>query len=250
MITNKELLQYLNKLLVPDNFKDYCPNGLQIEGATQINKIVTGVSFNDKLINIAIAECAEAIIVHHGIFWNKEPYNITGIKKNRIEKLLKHNINLYAYHLPLDNHPEVGNNIQLAQRLKIDVLGQSDKQNLLWHGRLRYKVNITELVKSISSKLERQAIFCGTDNGNNIEKVAWCTGGADSFFELAIELGVDAFITGEISERVMSLASESGVFYISAGHYATERYGIMTLTALLQQYFQISANYFELFNPI
>lgn len=235
---------------MPDNFKDYCPNGLQVEGATQINKIVTGVSFNDKLIDITIAESAEAIIVHHGMFWNKEPYNITGIKKNRIEKLLKHNINLYAYHLPLDNHPEFGNNIQLAQQLKIDVLGQSDKQNLLWHGCLQHAVNITELVKDISHKLGRQAVFCGIDNGKNIEKVAWCTGGADSFFELAIELGVDAFITGEISERVMSLAEESGVFYISAGHYATERYGVMALATLLSQHFQVSANYFELFNPI
>lgn len=251
-MNNYILLKHLNELLQIDKFKDYCPNGLQIEGNPVINKIITGVSINDKLIDIAIVEKANAIIVHHGILWNNEDAVITRIKKQRIAKLLKHDINLYAYHLPLDNHSELGNNVQLANQLGIQILGNTDKQNLLWYGKLNTSCLLSDLLIQIANKLKRQPeCFVNISNNNKmIESVAWCTGGADGLFSAAINLGVDAYITGEYSEPIMSMAEESGVCFIAAGHYASERYGIMALTEYIKHDMKINASFVELYNPI
>lgn len=249
MIENYKLLDKLNKILEPEQFKDYCPNGLQVEGQVEIDKIVTGVSLNEKLIDSAIMNGAKAIIVHHGIFWNKDNYALTGIKKRRIEKLIKNDINLYAYHLPLDNHPEFGNNVQLAKILDINVQGNTGEQNLLWYGELSEALSINTFAKNITKTLLHKPALFTNNTDKLIKKVAWCTGGADSFFNTAIELGVDAYISGEVSEPIHSLAEESDVAYIAAGHYTTERYGIMALTDYLLKN-EMHAKYIELYNPI
>jgi len=250
MIENYVLLNKLNQILEPDKFKDYCPNGLQIEGQKNISKIITGVSLNEKLIDVAIEKKAQAIIVHHGIFWNKDNYVIGGIKKRRIEKLIKNDINLYAYHLPLDNHPQLGNNVQLAKTLGIKVQGNTGEQGLLWYGELTKALILNEWVKIITKKILHKSNVFANNADKLIKKIAWCTGGADSFFNAAIELGVDAYISGEASEPIYSMAHESNVAYIAAGHYATERYGIMALTEYLVKNNTAEAEFIELYNPI
>lgn len=250
MINNYELLNQLNTILTPEEYKDYCPNGMQVEGSDIINTIVTGVSLSEQLIDIAIKKSAEAIIVHHGIFWNKDSYVINGIKKRRIEKLIKNNINLYAYHLPLDNHPELGNNVQLANLLDFNITGQSRAQNLVWYGTLQKPIQINEFKAKIAHKLGRKPDIYTTTPEQIINSIAWCTGGADSFFTDAINLRVDAYLSGEASEPVYNMAIENGVSYIAAGHYATERYGIMALTEYLTKSTAVSAEFIELYNPI
>lgn len=250
MIENYVLQDKLNQILEPDKFKDYCPNGLQIEGQTEIKKIITGVSLNEKLIDLAIERKAQAIIVHHGIFWHKESYAVTGIKKKRIAKLIKNDINLYAYHLPLDNHPQLGNNVQLAKLLGVETKGNTGEQGLLWYGELIKPISVEEFSKVITKKLLHKPMVFANNLDKLITKVAWCTGGADSFFSAAIELGVDAYISGEVSEPIYSLADESGIAYIAAGHYATERYGIMRLTKYLVENKIANAEFAELYNPL
>ena len=250
MINNFALLDKLNQLLLPQNYQDYCPNGMQVEGQTEIDTIITGVSISEALIDTAIAKNAQAIIVHHGLFWNKDSYVVTGIKKRRLENLLKHGINLYAYHLPLDNQPDLGNNVELAKLLEIKISGNTGEQNLLWYGELTHPTSLSSFTTHIENTLQHKPLcFAGKDT-TNIRKVAWCTGGADSFFMQAIELGVDVYISGEAAEPTMNLAHESGVAYIAAGHYATERYGIMALTKHLHTQFGINAEFIELYNPV
>lgn len=250
MIANYSLLAELNRLLTPEKYQDYCPNGLQVEGTHKIQRIITGVSLTEQLIEVAIAEGAQAIMVHHGIFWHKDDYNIVGIKQRRIAKLLKYGINLYAYHLPLDNHPELGNNVQLAKKIGVQVLGQTDKQGLLWFGRLNRPASVADFIAHLSAQLQHNPLYFTNSETQVLDKVAWCTGGADSLFNAAINLGVTAYITGEVSEPIMSLAAESGVVYIAAGHYATERYGIYALTQYLQDELGLSAKFIELYNPV
>lgn len=247
---NYTLLAYLNKILQPEIFKDYCPNGLQVEGNTDISKIVTGVSLNDELINHAINLNANAIIVHHGIFWYKDDYIISGIKRKRIAKLLDYGINLYAYHLPLDNHITLGNNIQLANLLDIQVIAKSCEQNLLWHGKLANALSLEELVLDISTKLNHRPLYFPPAVDKPIRHIAWCTGAADSLFNTAINLEVDVYITGEAAEPTQAMARESNVAFIAAGHYATERYGIMALGRHIWQELSIETQFIELYNPV
>lgn len=243
-----ELLEQLNLLLMPEKFQDYCPNGLQVEGAKDIHKIVTGVSLSQALIDHAIKIEAQAIIVHHGIFWHKSGYVLTGLKYQRVAKLIKNDINLFAYHLPLDNHPELGNNVQLAKLLDIEVHNQTGYQGLLWSGILKKPQALAEFTKFYQQKTNHKPIYFANDN-KLISKIAWCTGGADNMFEEAIDLEIDCYLTGEIKEPIMSLAHESGVAFIAGGHYVTERYGIMALTNYLKAQ-GLDTEFVELYNPI
>lgn len=243
-----ELCLYLDSLLQPHNFKDYCPNGLQIEGKEKIQKIICGVSLNQALIDYAIAHSADAILVHHGIFWNKSSYPITGIKHKRISALIKNDINLIAYHLPLDCHLTLGNNAQLGQLLELNIEGQTGDQNLIWYGTLTQQTTATQFQKLYNEKTQHTSILQGNP-AQIIKRVAWCTGGADSFFEEAVALGVDCFISGEISEPIKALAEESGVVYIAGGHYVTERYGIQALCKQVQM-MGIESQFVELYNQI
>lgn len=243
-----ELIKQLNTLFQADKFKDYCPNGLQIEGTSEINKIITGVSLNQELIDHAIAKNADVIIVHHGIFWNKSSYELTGVKYQRVAKIIKNDINLLAYHLPLDKHSELGNNAQLAKLLGINICGQSGDQGLLWQGKLAQGMTLGEFVQFYQQQTGHLPLVFG-DKDKLISTLAWCTGGADGMFADAISLDVDCFISGEISEPVMHLAKESGVAYVSGGHYVTERYGIMALTDYLNS-IGYDAEFIELYNPV
>ncbi len=248
----KLLVEYCDKFLEKDQFKDYCPNGLQIEGDENIDAIVTGVTACEALIDAAIQVNAQAIIVHHGYFWKNEAQPIIGLKGNRIKKLIKNNISLLAYHLPLDAHSIVGNNAQLGQALNIDVQGYfyaAGGRDIALHGILNKEIAVEQFTDQISTLLNRNALLIKGDE-RLIKKVAWCTGGAQNGFEEAISLGADVYISGEVSENTFHLAKESGVNYIAAGHHATERFGVKALGKHLKQQFDVNVDYVEINNPI
>jgi len=246
MVHRDDLDNYCNNFLNVKNFKDYGPNGLQIEGSETINKIVSGVSANLDLIERAIEEKADAIFVHHGIFWDNESNVITGAKQKKIALLINNNINLFGYHLPLDDHPEVGNNIELGRILGIKKM-KPVEDSYLWQGELK-----TDL-KSFSSLIERElgrAPQLFGEMKKSINKIAWCTGGAQGFIDEAIKLKVDLFLSGEVSERTPAAAKENGITYISAGHHATERYGVQSLCRHLSSKFNLKHNFLEVVNSV
>jgi dinuclear metal center YbgI/SA1388 family protein len=250
-VTRQTLLSAFNDLLQPARFKDYGPNGLQVEGADTIRHIVSGVTASRALIEAAIDAKADAIFVHHGLFWRGQDGTVTGWMKQRLQLLLAHNINLLAYHLPLDAHPELGNNAQLGQRLGLQVQGTFGEQDLgLWGERADGQTfaNAQALAAVVSGALQRESVVVQTP-AREIRKVAWCTGGAQSYFEAAIAAGVDAFITGEISEPQAHLARETGVAFLACGHHATERYGAPAAAAHVAAQLGISHQFIEIDNP-
>ena len=246
MVDRDELKKYCHSYLSVDNFKDYGPNGLQIEGTSRINKIISGVSANLDLIECAIEEKADAIFVHHGIFWDNEAKTITGARRRKIALLLNHNINLFGYHLPLDDHPDVGNNVELGKILGIKNM-QPVKDSLLWQGEL--KSNLSDFLKLIEEKLDRAPLIFGRQEGS-IKKIAWCTGGAQGFIDDAISLNVDLYLSGEVSEKTPAVAKENNITFISAGHHATERYGVQALCKHLCAKFKLQHQYIEVENPV
>ena len=245
----KELGDYLDQLLEAGRFSDYCPNGLQVEGRDEIRSIVTGVTASMALIEAALDLGADAILVHHGYFWKGEPTVMTGIKKRRIAALLRHDINLYAYHLPLDAHPALGNNAELGRLLGLTPHGNFGEMELGMIGALARPMRVRELAQHIEHKLDRAPLVIG-DLEREVRQIGWCTGAAQSYFDAAIAAGVDAFISGEISEQTVHSARESGVAYFSAGHHATERYGIRALGAHLAQQFGLEHHFIDRDNPV
>ena len=245
----EELVDYLDGLLVPGKFRDYCPNGLQVEGRDGIARLVAGVTASQALLDAAVARKADAILVHHGYFWKGEDGRITSIRRQRLATLLAHDINLLAYHLPLDAHPELGNNAQLAQRLGWLPEGRFGEQDMAWLGSLAAPVDLDALVADVQRILGRAPLVIGR-GGKPIRRIGWCSGGAQGYFEQAIALGVDAYLSGEISEQTVHLARESGVAYIAAGHHATERYGVQALAEHLGQHWGIACEFVDLDNPV
>lgn len=243
-----ELSEYLNDYLSVPGFSDYCPNGLQVEGKTDIRRLVTGVTASQRLIDEAIDRQADAILVHHGYFWKGEAAALTGIKRNRLAALLANNINLYAYHLPLDAHPEVGNNAQLARLMGWNVTGQIDN-SLVMLGEVDGEYTGASLRQQLSEALEYNVLHIG-ESEDPIETIAWCTGAAQGYLQQAIDAGVDAFVSGEISEPTVHLARESGVHYFAAGHHATERGGPAALGLHLAQRFGLSVEFIDLPIPV
>ncbi|CAC9533745.1 GTP cyclohydrolase 1 type 2 homolog YbgI [uncultured Gammaproteobacteria bacterium] len=246
MINNKELEKYINNYLNIAKFEDYCPNGLQIEGRSDIGKIISGVSANQDLIDQAIDEKADAILVHHGFFWKGEEQVLTGIKKNRIKALLENDINLFAYHLPLDAHPIVGNNIQLALRFNIQN-PQPIGDTLVWQGEV--EAPLSEVAQSVMNITSRMPLVFGAKD-KQINKIAWCSGGAQSYIKFAIEAGADCFITGEVSEQIPAICKENNIAFIAAGHHATERYGVQALAQHLSQQFELDYQYIDIDNIV
>jgi dinuclear metal center YbgI/SA1388 family protein len=244
-----ELRDYTAQLLQINLYKDYCPNGLQVEGRVQVQRIATAVSASQAVIDAAAAWGADALLVHHGFFWRNEAAEIVGIKKNRIGKLLAHEMSLLAYHLPLDAHEQLGNNAELARLMEWQLVARHGENNLLNVGELETTRNLANLVVQLSEKLHRVPQVIAGD-GREIRRVAWCTGGAQGYFEQAIAHGVDAYITGEISEQNFHLAQESGVAFIAAGHHATEQFGIQALGAHLAEKFNLELRFFNQDNPI
>ena len=245
----KALENYLNQLLDIDRFQDYCPNGLQVEGHEAIQKIVTGVTASQALLEAAAAEAADAVIVHHGYFWRGENACITGMKGRRIALLMQHEINLFAYHLPLDCHVEMGNNAQLGRRLGLTETGRFGEHDIVAQGELPEALPLQAWSEKIAHTLSRKPLVIGNPE-QEIKRVAWCTGAAQSYFEAAIAHGVDAFLTGEISEQNVHAARESGVVFIAAGHHATERYGVMALGEHLVQTFGLEHRFVDIDNPV
>ena len=245
--TQNQLTQAFNTLLTPERFKDYGPNGLQVEGKAQICKVVSGVTASLALIDAAIAAQADAIFVHHGLFWRGHDGRVLGWMKQRLAKLLAHDINLYAYHLPLDAHPELGNNAQLGKLLGFAPTGRFGEQDIGWLGTCSFASG-AELAQHLELKLKRGNVSV-IPSHNAIKKVAWCTGGAQGYFEAAIAAGVDAYITGEISEPQAHYAREMGVAYIACGHHASERYGAPAAAAHVCGELGLEHQFIDVDNP-
>jgi dinuclear metal center YbgI/SA1388 family protein len=244
-----ELDAYLYQYLDVAAFRDYCPNGLQVEGRASIERIVTGVSASLALLEAAIAAEAHAIVVHHGYFWRGEDARLTGPRRRRIALLFEHDVNLFAYHLPLDAHAEVGNNANLARRLALRERGRCGEHDLLCYGEPEQPVTLSALAARIEQRLGRAPLVIG-DPAQPVRRIAWCTGAAQGYMEEAVRLGMDAYISGEVSEQTVHLARESGVAFIAAGHHATERYGVQALGEHLAARFALEHRFIDIPNPV
>ncbi|UPQ87307.1 Nif3-like dinuclear metal center hexameric protein [Vibrio sinaloensis] len=252
-MNNLQLEKILNEKLSPQLIKDYAPNGLQVEGTSTIKHVVTGVTASQALIDKAVQLNADALLVHHGYFWKGEPEPIRGMKGKRIRTLIKNDINLYGYHLPLDIHPQLGNNAELARLLDIEVEGgmEGNEQSVAMFGRLNKPVSGADFAAKINSVLNRAPLHIAPEQEDKlIETVGWCTGGGQDYIELAVKLGLDAFVSGEISERTTYTAREMGVHYFAAGHHATERYGVKALGEWLTQEHGIQVTFIDIDNPV
>ena len=248
----QDIIQWCDQTLKSPDFKDYAPNGLQIEGKIEVRKILAAVTASQDAIDAAIRENADLLLVHHGYFWKGEAYPITGMRGKRIKSLIQHDISLLAYHLPLDSHPSLGNNAAIADLLKlerIEALDPSERHPIGNIGYLNQPMPVEEFKKFVSEKLKFDAIHLPADK-NMIEKVGFCTGGAQDFIVKAAEQGCDAYISGEVSERTFYEAKELDVHYFACGHHATERYGVQRLGQAISEQFDIEYVYFELNNPI
>lgn len=252
--TRTDLVELATQWLQPSRFKDYCPNGLQVEGSAQVRLIVSGVTASLALIEAAIERGADTVLVHHGLFWRGQDGTLTGWMRERVAKLMSNNINLLAYHLPLDAHECLGNNAQLAARLGLQTRSTFGDQSLghlgvnddaLTAGKLTTK----DLALRVSKALAKEPLVIDPSPGRELRNIAWCTGGAQSWFEDAIKAGADAFITGEISEPQAHLARETGVAFLACGHHATERYGVQALGHALAKEFDIGHQFIDIDNP-
>lgn len=245
----RQLCEFCDEYLKIDEFIDYCPNGLQVEANAHVENIVCGVTASQALIEAAIVARADTIIVHHGYFWKGEAQSITGVKGRRIGSLIKNKINLLAYHLPLDAHAEVGNNVQLARIMNWSVESSFGEQNLVLEGCPAQPQSLQELSRDIETRLGSRVL--AIDGGEHmVTRLAWCTGAAQDFIEIAAGRGVDAFVSGEVSEPTFHLAREMGIHYIAAGHHATERYGVQALGAEIARRFDISQQFIDIPNPV
>ncbi len=248
-IQREELRAHLDRLLDTAQFRDYCPNGLQVEGKAEVRRIVCGVTASQALIDAAIERQADAILVHHGWFWKSEDGRVTGFRKQRMASLLAHDINLFAYHLPLDAHPELGNNAQLATRAGWRIDGRFGEQNIGFFGVPPAPTFCGELAAHLERVLGRTPLLVG-DAQKPVTRIAWCSGGAQDYFEEALATGADVFVSGEISEQTVHLARETGMAFIAAGHHATERYGVQALGANLAGEFGIEVEFVDIDNPV
>jgi len=252
VITRDQLAAYLHEYLACDGFNDYAPNGLQVEGREDIHLICTAVTASEAIIKQAAALQADALIVHHGYFWRGEESVICGMKRKRIGQLIVHDINLYAYHLPLDCHPDLGNNACLAELLDVKAVKMhpaGKTANLLWSGTLNPSLGAKELSDYLSLKFNRDPLWV-SGHDKPIAKIAWCSGGAQDFIVDAHHLGVDAYLSGEISERTFYQAQELGIHYYACGHHATERYGIQALGRHIANRFNLRHEYIDSLNPV
>jgi dinuclear metal center YbgI/SA1388 family protein len=249
MPQQSEVEQYLSSLLNVERFKDYGPNGLQVQGRDVIKTLVTGVTASLELIEAAIAQRADAILVHHGLFWRGQDGRLTGWLRQRVARLIAHDINLLAYHLPLDAHPVWGNNAQLGLRLGLSCQSTFGDQDLGFVGRAGTWRSQSQLAQGVEHALGRPVLLLPGD-GRTLQRVAWCTGGAQGYFEDAIAAGADAFITGEASEPQAHLARETGVAFLACGHHATERFGVSALGEHLAQHFGLTHLFLDMPNPV
>lgn len=245
------LVQEADRFLNAARIADYCPNGLQVEGRPQVRRIVSGVTASQELLDAAVEAEADVVLVHHGYFWKGEDARVTGMKRRRLQTLLGHDISLLAYHLPLDLHPEVGNNVQLARQLEITVEGPLDPENpkvvgLL--GSLAEPMTARDFARRVQEVLGREPLL--VEGTGMVRRIGWCTGGGQGYIDDAIAAGVDLFLTGEASEQTFHSARENGVSFIAAGHHATERYGVQALGDYLARRFAIEHLFIDCPNPV
>ena len=245
------LAQYLDQLLEVPRFRDYCPNGLQVEGKTRIRRLVSGVTASLALIEAASRHNADAMLVHHGYFWRDENPCIIGHRQQRLKSLLQNDINLYAYHLPLDYHPELGNNAQFAMQMGWQADGRFGQNDLGWLGTVPVALaqTVGELARLVELRLGRLPLLIG-DPGQSLGRIAWCSGAAQNLVEAAALAGASAYLSGEISEQTVHLAREKGIAYLACGHHATERYGIEALGRHISSQFGIQHDFIDIPNPV
>lgn len=247
MAQRTEIERHLQQLLQAERFKDYGPNGLQVEGRGEISRLVSGVTASLALIDAAIEARADAILVHHGLFWRGQDGRLTGWLKARVERLMAHQINLFAYHLPLDAHPELGNNAQLGRQLGVLADQRFGEQDLGFVGPA--PVADADGLAALCTRVLGRAPVLLPGDGRPLRRLAWCTGGAQGYFEAAVAAGADAFLTGEISEPQAHLSRETGVAFLACGHHATERYGAPAVAAQVAEAFGIAHQFIEIDNP-
>lgn len=245
------LVEEADRFLNAARIADYCPNGLQVEGRPQVRRIVSGVTASQALLDAAVEAEADVVLVHHGYFWKGEDARVTGMKRRRLQTLLGHDISLLAYHMPLDLHPEVGNNVQLARQLEITVEGPLDPENpkvvgLL--GSLAEPMTARDFARRVQEVLGREPLL--VEGTGMVRRIGWCTGGGQGYIDDAIAAGVDLFLTGEASEQTFHSARENGVSFIAAGHHATERYGVQALGDYLARRFAIEHLFIDCPNPV
>ncbi|MDR1888140.1 MAG: Nif3-like dinuclear metal center hexameric protein [Zoogloeaceae bacterium] len=243
-----ELERFLDTLLESTKFSDYSPNGLQVEGCSEVQRVVVGVTASQALIDETVRRKADALIVHHGFFWKGESPRVVGYRRRRLATLLGHNLNLFAYHLPLDAHPELGNNTQWAVTMGWRTLGRFGQQELGCWGEPALPCRLAELADALAFKLQRRPLVIG-DEKREIRRIAWCSGGAQGYIEAALTLGVDAYLSGEISEQTPHVARENNLAYLSCGHHATERFGPRALAERLQQALGLDCEFVDCPNP-
>ncbi|HEY0295935.1 MAG TPA: Nif3-like dinuclear metal center hexameric protein [Bordetella sp.] len=255
-IATRELAAWLDDTLQAPRFKDYCPNGLQVEGRERVGTIIAGVTACEALLRAAIERGADAVLVHHGWFWKNEDPRVRGPRRTRLALALAHDINLFAYHLPLDAHPRLGNNAQLARVLGLAPDTDADGRprtcgpdGLVWLGTAPGLATLGRLAERVAQRLNRTPLVVG-DADQPIGRVAWCTGGAQGFLDAAIEAGADAYLTGEASEPTVHLARETGTGFLAAGHHATERYGVQALGCAVAERFGIEVEFVDIDNPV
>ncbi len=247
-----ELVTRLDDCLEPQRFRDYCPNGLQVEGRANVNRLATGVTASQALLDAAVAWGADAILVHHGYFWRGESPTVTGMKRRRLGTLIDNDVSLLAYHLPLDAHPEMGNNACLGQLMGISIhrpLQPDDAEGVGSIGDLPAPLSAGELVARLADITDRPPLHIG-DPAASVQRIGWCTGAAQSYLEAAARRGLDAFVSGEISEPSVHIAREYGIHYFAAGHHATERYGVQALGEHLARQFEIQHTFIDIDNPV
>ncbi len=252
MLTLTDLVEHLDILLEPRAYKDYCPNGLQVEGRSQVLKIATAVTASQNILDQAVAADVDALLVHHGYFWKNESQPVTGMKYRRLSTLIKNDISLLAYHLPLDAHNDLGNNVELARILDWEVTGGLEAGNprsIGLVGLTKTDKTLSEVSDRIQRELGREPLVIG-DAAKAVRKIAWCTGAAQGFIDQAADAGCDLYISGEISENTVHAARELGIAYIAAGHHATERYGVLALGRWLQDKFGIEHIALDENNPV
>ncbi|MDE2503866.1 MAG: Nif3-like dinuclear metal center hexameric protein [Burkholderiales bacterium] len=240
------LLSWLQQTLQPDAFRDYGPNGLQVEGRRDVRRIVSGVTASLALIDAAAAAGADLLLVHHGLFWRGQDGRLTGWLRQRVKRLMDHDLNLFAYHLPLDAHAEFGNNAQLGARLGLAADARFGAQGLGFIGPAA--CSLEALAAKVGQTLQRAPLVLPGD-GREIRRVAWCTGGAQGLFEAAVAAGADAYLSGEVSEPQAHLARETGVAYLACGHHASERYGAPAVAAQVAARFGVEHRFIEIDNP-
>jgi dinuclear metal center YbgI/SA1388 family protein len=245
-----DLVLHLDECLQPDRFRDYCPNGLQVEGCSKISRLVTGVTASQALINSAIEWRADAILVHHGYFWKGEAAEIVGMKRRRLASLLGNDVNLLAYHLPLDAHPEMGNNACFGRLLGVPTTAPLEADSLVCMGVLPEAISVGEMMARVEQVTGRTPFHAGPEKSEQVQKIAWCTGAAQGYIDQAVAAGADLFVTGEVSEQTVHVAREEGIHFIAAGHHATERYGVQAVGEYLSEKFDLEHRFIDIDNPV